>query len=85
MSLQIRKVVLYGLSGQRREVDFRLGALNIITGASETGKSAIIDILDYCTGRGQCYVADGIQRVVSWYGILFQDGQSQIFVARRGP
>jgi DNA repair ATPase RecN len=41
-----------------KELPFRTGALNILTGASKTGKSAIIDIVDYCTGRSECNVAD---------------------------
>ena len=53
MSLQIAKLILYGTKGQVRELVFRIGALNILTGASKTGKSAIIDIIDYCTGRGE--------------------------------
>ena len=85
MSLQIRKIVLYGLTGQVRQLELRLGALNILTGASKTGKSAIIDIIDYCTGRDECYVAEGIQRHVAWFGILFEDSGTQIFVARRSP
>src|SRR6266446_4867096 len=49
-------------------------------------KSAIIDIVDYCTGRGECNVADGvIRKYVGWYAILFQLEGGQIFVARRNP
>lgn len=86
MSLQIAKIVLYNHEGATRELPFRTGALNIITGASKTGKSAIIDIVDYCTGRGDCNVADGvIRKYVSWYAILLQIGDGQIFIARRNP
>lgn len=86
MSLQIVKIILYGKQGEVRELDFRLGRLNIITGASKTGKSAIVDIVDYCTGRSECLVADGrIRDHVAWYAILFQIGEGQIFVARRNP
>lgn len=86
MSLQISKLVLYSHTGAVREVTFALGRLNVLTGASKTGKSAIIDIVDYCTGRSECNVAAGvIRKHVSWYAILFQLGESQIFVARRNP
>jgi hypothetical protein len=85
MSLQVRKIILYGLDGDLRELEFRLGALNILTGASKTGKSAIVDIIDYCTGRSECFIAEGIQRRVSWFGVLFQDSEAQIFVARKSP
>jgi Protein of unknown function (DUF3732) len=86
VSLQIAKIVLYGKKGQLRELPFALGRLNIITGASKTGKSAIVDIVDYCTGRSECLIADGkIREHVAWYGVLFQMGEGQIFVARRNP
>jgi DNA repair ATPase RecN len=62
MSLQILKLILYSRGDEIREVAFRTGKLNIITGASKTGKSAIIDIIDYCTGRNECNVAAGVIR-----------------------
>jgi hypothetical protein len=86
MSLQIAKIILYSRKGEMRELVFNPGRLNVLTGASKTGKSAIIDIVDYCTGRSECNVADGvIRRYVGWYAILFQLNGSQIFVARRNP
>ncbi len=86
MSLQIEKLILYSRRDDIREVQFRTGGLNIITGASKTGKSAIIDIIDYCTGRGDCNVAAGVIRnCVGWYALLFELGSGQIFVARRNP
>ena len=86
MSLQISKLILYSRTEQIRELKFRTGGLNVLTGASKTGKSAIIDIIDYCTGRTECNVADGvIRRHVGWYAILFQLNDGQIFIARRNP
>jgi hypothetical protein len=86
VSLQIVKLILYSRTGDIRELLFRTGELNVLTGASKTGKSAIIDIVDYCTGRSECNVADGvIRRYVGWYAILFQLGGGQIFIARRNP
>ena len=86
MSLQISKLILYSREGEIREVPFRVGALNILTGASKTGKSAIIDILDYCTGRSECNVADGvIRKYTGWYAVLFELKGANIFIARRNP
>lgn len=86
MSLQIASIVIYNYEGERRAIPFYPGRLNILTGASKTGKSAIIDIIDYVTGRSECYVADGvIRKCTQWYGILFQLNESQIFIARRNP
>jgi hypothetical protein len=86
MSLQIAKLILYSRRGEVREIVFRPDALNVLTGASKTGKSAIIDIIDYCTGRSECYVAEGvIRKYVGWYALLFRLGDGQIFIARRNP
>ena len=86
MSLQIAKLVLYSKGGAIRELEFRTGELNILTGAPQTGKSALIDIIDYLTGRRECNVADGvIRRAVGWYAVLFQLSEGQIFIARRNP
>jgi hypothetical protein len=86
VSLQIAKLILYSRTGEIREVLFRTSGFNVLTGASKTGKSAIIDIIDYCTGRSECNVADGvIRRYVGWYAILFQLNGGQIFIARRNP
>ena len=40
-------------------INFQEG-LNIITGRSSTGKSAIIEIFDYCTGNGENTVPEGV-------------------------
>jgi len=86
MNLQIAKIVLYSRSGEIRELTFNLGGLSVLTGASKSGKSAVIDIVDYCTGRSTCNVADGvIRKHVGWYAVVFQRGDEQIFIARKNP
>lgn len=42
--MQIRELVLYGYNGKVRHLPFALGKVNIITGRSKSGKSAIGDI-----------------------------------------
>jgi uncharacterized protein YPO0396 len=56
MTMQILDIVLYSHDGRRREVKLNAGRMNIITGDSKTGKSALIDIVDYCFGAGECRV-----------------------------
>lgn len=86
MTLQIREIVLYAVDGRTRRIQFKLGALNVITGQSRTGKSAIIDIVDYCLGRSTFRIFEGVNRdVVAWYALLLQMGQSQVFVAKPAP
>ena len=86
MSFQIRAIAIYSNNGERRDVRFNLGALNIVTGASKTGKSALLDIVDYCWGRAECTIAEGeIRRGVSWFAVLFDRDGEGILVARRNP
>jgi len=56
VTLQIRSISIFSNDGKRRDVNFKLGALNIVTGASKTGKSALLDIVDYCWGRRECTI-----------------------------
>src|ERR671932_250114 len=84
--MQILEIVLYGWRGQKRILRFRPGEVNIVTGGSATGKSALIEIVDYCLGRNTCTVPEGVIReTVSWYGLRLQFPSDQMFIARQNP
>jgi len=84
--MQINSIVLYNSDGDIRELNFNIGKVNIITGESKTGKTAIIDIVDYCLGSEQCGIREGIVRnYVEWFAIKLQLKDEQIFVARQNP
>lgn len=84
--MQIKHIVLYSLAGTVRLVPLNLGGLSIITGRSMTGKSALLEIVDYCLGRDTCSVPVGpIRSKVSWYGLLLRLDSSDIFIGRRPP
>ena len=86
MSLQIRAIAIYSHEGDRRDVRFRLGSLNIVTGASKTGKSALLDIVDYCWGRSECTIAEGeIRKSVSWFALHLDNDREGILLARQNP
>ncbi|HLE57124.1 MAG TPA: DUF3732 domain-containing protein [Rhodothermia bacterium] len=86
MSVQILDIVLYGHDGRQRALPLKAGRVNVITGASKTGKSALIDIVDYCFGSGECRVPHGpIRQRVAWFGLRLQLASGQAFVARRCP
>lgn len=86
MSMNIGAIVLYSHGGEQRTLKFKSGCFNVITGDSKTGKSAIIDIIDYCLGRSSCNVAEGvIRRSVSWFAVRLLNGDDELFVARRNP
>ena len=86
MTLQIRSISVYSRDGERRGVKFKLGALNIVTGASKTGKSALLDIVDYCWGRTECTVPEGeIRKGVFWFAVHFDKEGEGILIARKNP
>lgn len=81
--MQIEKLVLYSRSGVPREVDFRLGQLNVITGDSQTGKSSLTNIFPYCLGSSRPDVPFGpISNTVAWYGLLVAIGTRRLFLGR---
>ena len=84
--MQILELVLYGYNQKVRHLPFKLGQVNIITGRSTSGKSAVGDIIDYCLGGNSCNIADGVVREnVAWYGLLLQFEKERVFVARKNP
>jgi hypothetical protein len=86
MSIQIIDVVLYSHDGRKRVLALKPGRVNIITGASQTGKSALSDIVVYCFGSRECHIAHGPLRLcVSWYGLRLKLDSGQAFIARRCP
>lgn len=87
MIFQILNIVLYGKKdGQIRSITFKPNAVNIITGKKETGKSALIPIVDYCLGNEQCNIPEGvISKTVEWYAIKILSSSGEIFIARKNP
>lgn len=84
--MQIKSITLYNSAGDKRTVNFKLGQVNIITGKSSRGKSALLEIVDYCLGRTEFRIPDGvIQDKVVWYAVLFQINENQVFVAKPKP
>jgi hypothetical protein len=86
MSLQLLSLAIYNRTGERRAVDFDLGKVNVITGASKTGKTALIDIVDYCLGRNEFTIPSGVIReTVAWYVLLVQLPNGQAVIGRPAP
>ncbi|MEU1790282.1 DUF3732 domain-containing protein [Streptomyces sparsogenes] len=86
--MQLLALALYHRDGRPtpRVVRFRPGALNILTGESETGKSEILDIVDYCLGRSTPNLPDEpIDRTVGWYALLVAFRDSRMLLARPRP
>lgn len=83
--MQIQSVVLYSNDGRVHEIPFDLGRVNILTGPSGRGKSALLSVIDYCLGSSRFEIPAGvISNYVSWFALKLSFGDEKIFVARRG-
>ncbi|QAY66367.1 DUF3732 domain-containing protein [Paenibacillus protaetiae] len=86
MSIQIKEIALYNKQGQKRIVPFMLGKVNIITGKSKVGKSAIIEIIEYCLGRSEFRIPEGVIRNhVAFFGIKLVYEQQEIIIIKKAP
>jgi len=85
--MQIQKIILYSHTGEKRILPFELGKVNIITGESKSGKSALIEIINYCLASSGCDIPEGIIRdTVSYFAISLSFNDSETaFIARENP
>jgi hypothetical protein len=87
MQFQIKKIILWPRKNfNKREIDFVEGQVNVISGASKTGKSAVIPIIDYCLCANKCAVPVGVIREeCEWFGVLISSVEGDKLFARREP
>jgi hypothetical protein len=88
MYFQVKEVVLWAKKAglPPRRVQFELGRVNVLTGESRTGKSAIIPIIDYCLGSDKCTIpVKTIRDACEWFGVVIQTDAGQKLLARREP
>lgn len=84
--MKILSIILYSHNGSKRVLPFNPEGLNIITGRSSTGKSALSDIVEYCMGRSTFNIPEGVIRdKVSWYGVIYQFTGEQVLIAKPAP
>lgn len=84
--MNIREIILYSHSGEVRRITLEVNGLNIITGRSSTGKSALSDIVEYCMGQSDFNIPEGpIRDKVSWYGVIYQFAKEQVLIAKPAP
>jgi hypothetical protein len=84
--VQIESFVLYHRDGVRRRLLPLHKGLNVITGWRNTGKSSLLEIVDYCFGRSTLTVSRGkVRRTVSWYGLVLRGEGGYAFAGRPAP
>ncbi|RAT96986.1 DUF3732 domain-containing protein [Brevibacillus sp. Leaf182] len=81
----IRQILLYSHDGRRNEITFDLEKVNIITGDSQTGKSAIPEIIDYVLGSSECHIPTYVRRSVAWVGVLWKKDETEHAMFRKVP
>ena len=88
MQFQLRELVLWSRDPQHppKRLRFAPGTLNVISGVSRTGKSAVIPIIDYCLGADTCTIpVSTIRDHCSWFGVIVETAQGAKLLARREP
>lgn len=83
MNAYIKYIGVIDHNGKLHYVPFSKG-LNIITGKSSTGKSAMIEIFDYCFGSSEFTVPEGvITDVTDLYFTIMVLGEAYLVLARK--
>ena len=87
MTWRIKNLVLYQRDGtDRRTLNFNTHGVNVITGDSGTGKSAVLDILNYILMSQSCPIPKGIIRqAVSHVGGHFIGSVGELLIIRPLP
>lgn len=88
MYFQIKEIILWPKNPafKPRRLSFEPGKVNIISGASRTGKSAVIPIIDYCLGSQGCLIPVKIIRdACAWFGVIVQTASGEKLFARPEP
>ena len=80
MKSYIESIIIFGKNGEKRIVPLEQG-VNIITGESKTGKSALVEIIDYCLCSTRCTVPKGKITEFSYlYTLVMLIGDSTILL-----
>ncbi len=82
---QIKKVLFYSHNSLRVDLDFNLNDVTIIVGESYSGKSAIIETIDYAMGAKECQISGIVGDACSWVGVLWCRDKSHVLMIRRLP
>lgn len=88
MRLKILNIILYPEDKKLkpRFIKFEEDKINVISGYSQRGKSAIISIIDYCLASSDCNIPIGLIRdKVDKFALYIAIENKKIFIARDSP
>lgn len=82
MKSYIKAIIIFNKNGEKRVVSLEQG-VNIITGESKTGKSALVEIIDYCLCSTRCTIPKGKITDFSYlYTLVMDIGDNTYVIAR---
>jgi hypothetical protein len=82
MNAYIKRIIIFGANDEKRVVELTSG-LNIITGDSKTGKSAILEIVDYCLFSSRSTIPKGVvENFSDLYSIVLKASDKYIVIGR---
>ncbi|WP_182284866.1 hypothetical protein [Comamonas testosteroni] len=81
----IASIFFIGEEGAFRIITLDIGRVNVITGASGTGKSALIKALDYCLGSSDCQLPVYVRRRCIAVGVKWARGEDEMISCRQVP
>jgi len=85
MKAIIDSINIFNDNGEHRVVELQSG-INVITGDSKTGKSALLEIVDYCLFSKTSSIPKGIITTFSsFYSVVFKIENSYIVIGRAAP
>lgn len=83
MNCIIKEIFIFNSKGEKRFVPLSSG-LNVITGDSQTGKSALIEIVDYCLCSSSSTIPQGVITNFAYlFGVVLEFESKYIILARK--
>jgi energy-coupling factor transporter ATP-binding protein EcfA2 len=81
----VKTIFFFSIDDVRRDINLTPEELNVVTGASGTGKSALIKTLDYCLGSSKCELPAYVRRRCIAVGVKWVAGEQEMIVGRIVP
>ena len=78
----IKSIIIFNRDGDKKVVPLEQG-VNIITGESKTGKSALVEIIDYCLCSTRCTIPKGKITDFTYIYVLLMNINNRTYVIAR--